>query len=147
MYKKFERFLAAVLKQKKKKTMILWGTLVAFLLSVMMFPTEIVLAKMLPGKNSDTFNIYVDLREGSSIQQTQQVSECVVSQLQKEKEIVDIELFLGTGSPLDFAGLIKGSHFKNSENVAEIVDLRANAIGQSGVRSGHLGPAAGARCI
>jgi multidrug efflux pump subunit AcrB len=25
------------------------------------------------------------------------------------------------GSPLDFAGLIKGSHFKNSENVAEIV--------------------------
>ena len=25
------------------------------------------------------------------------------------------------GSPLDFAGLIKGSHFKNSENVAEVV--------------------------
>jgi multidrug efflux pump subunit AcrB len=28
---------------------------------------------------------------------------------------------LGSGSPLDFAGLIKGSQFKNSENVAEIV--------------------------
>jgi multidrug efflux pump subunit AcrB len=32
-----------------------------------------------------------------------------------------MEVFLGSGSPLDFAGLIKGSHFKNNENVAEIV--------------------------
>jgi multidrug efflux pump subunit AcrB len=41
--------------------------------------------------------------------------------LQKEQEIQDIEVFLGQGSPLDYAGLVKGSAFKNSENVAEIV--------------------------
>lgn len=49
------------------------------------------------------------------------MSECVVGVLQNEPEALDAEVFLGTGSPLDFAGLIKGSHFKNSENVSEIV--------------------------
>ncbi len=121
MFKKFEELIHAVLQSKKKKTMILIGSLVAFLLSMAMFPTEIVLAKMLPGKNNDTFNIYIDLPEGSSIQQTQRVSECVVGFVQKEQEVLDTEVFLGMGSPLDFAGLIKGSHFKMTENLAEVV--------------------------
>ena len=121
MFKKFEEIIYAVLQSRFKKNFILIGSLVAFVLTMMMFPTEIVLAKMLPGKNNDTFNIYVDLPEGSSIQQTQKVSECIVGFIQKEKEVLDTEVFLGMGSPLDFAGLIKGSQFKNGENVAEIV--------------------------
>ncbi|MGB6018371.1 MAG: efflux RND transporter permease subunit [Sulfurimonadaceae bacterium] len=121
MFKKFEELIHAGLQSKKKKNMILIGSLIAFLLSVAMFPTGMVLAKMLPGKNNDTFNIYIDLPEGSSIQQTQRVSECVVGYIQKEQEVLDTEVFLGMGSPLDFAGLIKGSHFKMTENLAEVV--------------------------
>lgn len=121
MFKKFEELIHAGLQSKKKKNMILIGSLIAFLLTMAMFPTEIVLAKMLPGKNSDTFNIYIDLPEGSSIQQTKRVSECVVGFVQKEQEVLDTEVFLGMGSPLDFAGLIKGSHFKMTENLAEVV--------------------------
>jgi multidrug efflux pump subunit AcrB len=87
----------------------------------MIAPSKMVLAKMLPGKNNDTFSIYVKLPSGSSIEQTQQVTTCVSEFIIKEKEVLDTEIFLGMGAPLDFAGLIKGSHFKNSENVAEIV--------------------------
>lgn len=121
MFDRFERIILDALKDKGKKRLILMGTALAFILSVAMIPTELVLAKMLPGKNNDTFNIYVDLPSGSSISQTTQVSECVIRYIQQEKEVLDTELFLGMGSPLDFSGLIKGSHFKNSENTAEIV--------------------------
>lgn len=121
MFKKFENALFRALESKTKKRLILFGTLAAFVISVMMIPAELVLAKMLPGKNNDTFTIYLTLTSGSSIHQTQEVSECVVGLLQQEKEILDMEVFLGMGSPLDLAGLIKGSHLKNSENVAEIV--------------------------
>ena len=121
MYQKFENYLLGILNAPAKKKAVLWGTLGAFLLSVAMIPTELVLAKMLPGKNNDTYTVYIDLPGGSSIEQTRQVSECVVGVLQHEPEALDAEVFLGTGSPLDFAGLIKGSHFKNSENVSEIV--------------------------
>ncbi|MDD3769270.1 MAG: efflux RND transporter permease subunit [Sulfuricurvum sp.] len=121
MYKKFENYLLSILNDPAKKKKVLWGTLGAFVFSVALIPTELVLAKMLPGKNNDTYSVYIDLPGGSSIEQTREVSECVVGVLQNEPEALDAEVFLGTGSPLDFAGLIKGSHFKNSENVSEIV--------------------------
>ncbi len=121
MLQKLEQIIYNLLESSLKKRLVLIATLVAFVLSMLMFPTYMVLAKMLPGKNNDTFNIYVDLPEGSSIQQTQKVSECVVHYIQQESEVVDTEVFLGMGSPLDFAGLIKGSQFKQSENVAEVV--------------------------
>jgi len=121
MYQKFENYLLAILQSQSKKKLLLWLTLGAFIASIVMIPTQLVMAKMLPGKNNDTYSVYIDLPTGSSIEQTQQVSQCVTAILQKEPEALDMEVFLGSGSPLDFAGLIKGSHFKNSENVAEIV--------------------------
>jgi len=122
MFKKFEKLVYNGIQSSAQRKLILIGTLITFIISVLMIaPTEIVKAKMLPGKNNDTFNIYVKLPTGSSIQQTQKVTQCVSSYIIKEKELLDTEVFLGMGSPLDFAGLIKGSHFKNSENVAEIV--------------------------
>ncbi|MBA3025078.1 MAG: efflux RND transporter permease subunit [Sulfurimonas sp.] len=122
MFKKFEQAVLKGIQSSTQRKFILIGTLVAFILSVMMIaPGKMVLAKMLPGKNNDTFTIYIDLPNGSSITQTKEVSDCVVGFVQKESEVLDTEVFLGMGSPLDFAGLIKGSSFKNSENVAEIV--------------------------
>jgi multidrug efflux pump subunit AcrB len=121
VFKKLEELIHAGLQSKRRKMMILLGALAAFILSVAMLPTEIVLAKMLPGKNNDTFSIYIDLPEGSSIQQTRKVSECVVGYVHKEQEALDLEVFLGMGAPLDFAGLIKGSQFKSTENLAEVV--------------------------
>ena len=121
MYQKFENYLLGILNEPGKKKKVLWATLIAFIIAVALIPTKIVLAKMLPGKNNDTYSIYIDLPNGSSIEQTRIVSECVVGVLQQEPEALDTEVFLGAGSPLDFAGLIKGSHFKNSENVAEVV--------------------------
>ena len=122
MFQKFEHFLLEVIQSAKKRKLVLFGTLIAFILSVLMIaPTKMVLAKMLPGKNNDTFTIYTSLANGSSIEQTKEVTDCVVGFIQKEKEVLDTEVFLGMGAPLDFAGLIKGSHFKNSENEAEIV--------------------------
>lgn len=122
IFKKFEDVILDAIQSPAKRRIIILLTFISFVLSVMMIaPTNMVLAKMLPGKNNDTFNIYIDLANGSSIEQTKQVSDCVVGFVQKEKEVLDTEVFLGMGSPLNFAGLIKGSHFKNSENVAEVV--------------------------
>jgi len=122
MFKKFENTLLNIIQNPKKRKVVLFATLLAFVLSILMVaPSKMVLAKMLPGKDNDTFNIYVTLANGSSVEQTKQVTDCVVNIIQKEKHLLNTEVFLGMGAPLDFAGLIKGSHFKNDENLAEIV--------------------------
>jgi len=85
------------------------------------FPLEITKAKMLPSKDSDTFSIYVDLKDGSSIKQTKELVNCVVNNLQNEENITNISAFLGVGQPLDFAALVKQSALKDKESQAEIV--------------------------
>ncbi len=118
---RFEAFLYAILQSRKKKLLVILIVLLSLMGSVMMLPTKLVLAKMLPGKSANTFTIYIDAPTDASIHETKAVAQCVVSQLQKEREVTDMEVFLGQGAPLDYAGLAKGSAFKRFQNQAEIV--------------------------
>jgi multidrug efflux pump subunit AcrB len=118
---KFENFIFFILESKIKKLMVIFLTIAALVGSIMMLPTKIVKAKMLPGKSANTFTIYVDTPTGSSISQTQHVTQCITNFLQQEKIITNMEVFLGNGAPLDYAGLVKGSGMKQGEEFAEIV--------------------------
>ena len=117
----YARFLDNTLYSKTKRLMVIIATLLALMGSILMFPTKLVKAKMLPSKSANTFSVYVDLPAGSSIEETKKVSRCVVNILRQEKEILNMETFLGEGAPLDYAGLTKGSTLKGMENVSEIV--------------------------
>ena len=118
--KKLEKFIYGILNSKANKSLIIILTLASLVLSLMMFPTKMVLAKMLPGKSDNTFSIYIDTPTGSSIGQTNKINTCVINFLKKEKEVEHLELFLGQGIPLDYAGLVKGAGMKRTENVSEI---------------------------
>jgi multidrug efflux pump subunit AcrB len=115
-----QKLVYGILSSKTKKTMVIVLTALAFFASLAMFPSKLVLAKMLPGKSDNTFSIYIDTPTGSSIGQTNDVSQCVINVLKEEKEVMNLELFLGQGIPLDYAGLVKGASMKMTENVSEI---------------------------
>ncbi|MFW3371390.1 efflux RND transporter permease subunit [Aliarcobacter butzleri] len=118
---RLEKFILDILNNKQKSLLVYFITLILFILSILTFPLEITKAKMLPSKDSDTFSIYVDLKDGSSIKQTKELVNCVVNNLQNEENITNISAFLGVGQPLDFAALVKQSVLKDKESQAEIV--------------------------
>jgi len=118
---KLQKLIYTILQSKMKRLLVLAITFVLFVASIALIPTEIVKAKMLPGKNSDTFSIYVDLPEGSSLVKTKEVTTCIAKELQKEDVITSISVFLAEGLPLDFAGMVKGSALKSGDNIAEIM--------------------------
>ncbi len=118
---KLEKFIFDILESPKESFLIYFITFVLFVLSIVTFPTQIIKAKMLPSKDSDTFSIYVDLKDGSSVSQTKEVTQCIVNNLQKEKNIINISAFIKEGQPLDFAALVKQSALKNKESQAEII--------------------------
>jgi len=86
-----------------------------------MLPLELVKAKMLPGKDSDSFSLYVDLPVGSSVNQTKKVTTCISKELMKHNIVLSASIFLAEGQPLDFAGMVKGSALKMGEHEAEIM--------------------------
>ncbi len=116
-----ENFVLTVNAKKSKRRMVILITFLALFATIMMLPTKLVLARMLPGKSANTFSIYVDTPSGSSIEETKKVTNCVVDILKKEDEVTNTEIYLGQGAPLDYAGLVKGSTLKQGENVAEMV--------------------------
>ena len=118
---KLEKFIYSILESKTKSFLVYLITFILFVLSVLTFPTQITKAKMLPSKDSDTFSIYVDLKDGSSVNQTKEVIQCIVKNLQKEKNITNISAFIGEGQPLDFAALVKQSALKDKESQAELM--------------------------
>lgn len=116
-----EEKIYAILSSKRKRKRVVLLIVAALVLSILMIPAKLVLAKMLPGKSADTFSIYVDTATNSSLQQTKQVTNCIAHYLGHEKEVRNIEIYLGQGAPLDYAGLVKGSAFKRFKNQAEMV--------------------------
>ena len=118
---RLEKFIYNILQSSFKSYMVYLITLILFILSIATFPTQIIKAKMLPSKDADTFSIYVDLKDGSSINQTKEVVQCITRQLQSNKDITNISAFLGEGQPLDFAALVKQSALKDKESQAEIM--------------------------
>lgn len=118
---RLEKFILDILNSKRKINLIYLITLILFILSILTFPTKIVKAKMLPNKDSDSFSIYLDLKDGSSKYETKEVVDCIVKNLQDEDNITNISAFISQGQPIDFAGLVKQSALKNSENQAELM--------------------------
>ena len=116
-----EEYIYDIASSKAKHRKVGFIILGFLIFSLAMIPTKIVLAKMLPGKSANTFSIYVDTATNSTIEQTKEVTECVASEFRKEKEVLNMEIFLGQGAPLDYAGLVKGSAFKRLKSQAEIV--------------------------
>ena len=84
---RLEKFIYNILETPFKSFMVYLITLILFILSIATFPTQITKAKMLPSKDADTFSIYIDLKDGSSINQTKEVVQCITKNLQKDKNI------------------------------------------------------------
>ena len=116
-----EKLIYTILSSKRNKFLVILVVLLSMIGAVMMLPSKLVLARMLPGKSANTFTIYVDTATDASVYQTKAVTSCIVKELTKEMIVTDMEVFLGQGAPLDYAGLVKGSALKSMKNQAEIV--------------------------
>ena len=116
-----ENIVYKIISSQRNRWIVALIVLFSMLGAILMLPSKMVKAKMLPAKSENTFTIYVDTATNASIQETKRVTRCVVNYLKKEKEVLNMNINLAQGAPLDYAGLVKGSAFKNGKNQAEIV--------------------------
>jgi len=119
-YRIFYNILNPLLTSTPKRVVFFTILLLALFGSMALPVFKIVLFKMLPSANKNTFNITIDLPKGTSIETTKKVSDCVAGVLAKEPEIHDFEQFIGISGVVDFNGLLRGSSMKQGENYGEI---------------------------
>jgi len=87
-------------------------------------PATVVL-KMLPKGNQNTFNITIDMPEGTALEETDGIARQIGDILRKQAMVTNYETFVGQAGPVDFNGMLRGAVLRQGSNLAEI---RVNLI-------------------
>ncbi len=100
------------------------ATLVAVMILVLAMPSlNLVLFKMLPKNNNNTFNITINMPEGTALEETDWVTRRVGDILRQHPEVDTYETTVGETGVVDFNGLLRGSNLNRGPHIAEV---RAN---------------------
>jgi multidrug efflux pump subunit AcrB len=124
-----ERGYVAIMHGLLRSTLAKFGFFIAVLalmgavLAMPMF--DLVLFKMLPKNNTNTFNITLDMAEGTALEATDQIARRVSDVVRDHPEVETYETTVGESGIIDFNGMLRGSGLKQGPHVAEVrVNLR-----------------------
>jgi len=76
--------------------------------------------KMLPKGNKNTFNITIDMPEGTPLEITDAVARDIGDVLRAYPWVTDYETFTGMSGPIDFNGMLRGTALRRGPHVGEI---------------------------
>jgi multidrug efflux pump subunit AcrB len=86
---------------------------------------NLVQFKMLPKNNTNTFNVTVDMPEGTALEETDRIARLVGDVVRAHPEVETYETTVGEAGVIDFNGMLRGAGFKAGPHVAEVrVNLR-----------------------
>ncbi|NOZ10737.1 MAG: efflux RND transporter permease subunit [Gammaproteobacteria bacterium] len=97
-----------------------FGVMGLMVLTLIMPALGLVKFKMLPKNNTNTFNITLDMPEGTSLEETDRVTRRVGDILRQHPSVETYEPTVGRGGVIDFNGLLRGSGLKVGSHVAEV---------------------------
>jgi multidrug efflux pump subunit AcrB len=127
-----ERVYAAIMRRlldsRAARNGFFAGLALLLLLVLAMPAFNLVLFKMLPKNNTNTFNVTIDMPEGTSLEDTDRVARQVGDVVRQHPQVDNYEATVGESGVVDFNGLLRGAGLKQGPHVAEVrVNLRDKA--------------------
>ena len=125
MARAFKGALLPFLESARKRWLLLAGILAALALSVGLAGIQWVVLKMLPFDNKSEFQLVVDMPAGTPVEDTAAALHEMGSFLARQPEVLDMQGYAGTASPITFNGLVRQYYFRAD---AEQGDLQVNLV-------------------
>jgi multidrug efflux pump subunit AcrB len=121
----FRRVLSPVLESAAKRWLLLAGILGALLLSVGLAVVQLVVLKMLPFDNKSEYQVVVEMPASSALEDTAATLQDLGAYLAKQPEVLNLQGYAGTASPITFNGLVRQYYLRAD---AEQGDLQVNLV-------------------
>jgi len=121
----FAGLLTPFLDSARKRWLLLAGILVALMLSVGLAAVQWVVLKMLPFDNKSEFQLVVDMPAGTPLEDTAAALHEMAGFLARQPEVLDMQGYAGTASPITFNGLVRQYYMRAD---AEQGDLQVNLV-------------------
>jgi multidrug efflux pump subunit AcrB len=96
------------------------GVVFLLLASCSLFYFGFVKVKMLPFDNKSEFQVIVDMPNGTTLEETERVTQLLAEETQKQREVVNVQTYAGTASPYNFNGLVRHYYLRSGPHVADI---------------------------
>jgi len=116
----YRRFMGGLLHRPLFRWSFVGGVVVLLLGSCALFYTGFVKVKMLPFDNKSEFQVIVDMPTGTTLEETAHVTQLLAEAAQKQREVVNLQTYVGTASPYNFNGLVRHYYMRRGSNVADI---------------------------
>jgi len=121
----FTRVLTPFLNSARKRWLLLGGILVALMLSIGLTLVQWVVMKMLPFDNKSEFQVVVEMPSGTPLENTAATLHELGAFLAQQPEVLNLQAYAGTASPITFNGLVRQYYFRAE---AEQGDLQVNLV-------------------
>jgi multidrug efflux pump subunit AcrB len=116
----YRQFMGSLLHRAVWRWSFVAGVTVLLLASVSLFYFGFVKVKMLPFDNKSEFQVIVDMPTGTTLEETARVTQLLAEETQKQREVVNVQTYVGTASPYNFNGLVRHYYLRRGPNVADI---------------------------
>ncbi len=121
----FTRVLTPFLESSRKRWLLLAGVLAALALSVGLTLVQWVVLKMLPFDNKSEFQVVVEMPAGTPLENTAAALHELGGFLAQQPEVLDLQGYAGTASPITFNGLVRQYYLRAD---VEQGDLQVNLV-------------------
>ncbi|MCX7545463.1 efflux RND transporter permease subunit [Marinicella gelatinilytica] len=119
----FQRILPVFLKReggRKPRYALIGSVVLLLILSIMLVPFQQVILKMLPFDDKSELQIIVDMKEGTTLETTNQLMVELVTQLNEFEEVKHAVAYTGMSSPINFNGLVRQYFLRQGSHLGDI---------------------------
>jgi multidrug efflux pump subunit AcrB len=120
IYILYKKVLGPLLENAAKRKVFMAVIGGVFVITMLFPAVQWVKFRMLPKANKNTFLVSIDMPAGTALENTDRAARAVGDYLRRIPEVKDYESFVGTGSVMDFNGLLRGGAFREESHFADI---------------------------
>jgi multidrug efflux pump subunit AcrB len=125
----YRRALGTLLDNGSTRRTFLGLVAGALALAMLLPLVQAVKFRMLPSQNENTFSVAIDEPIGTDLERTRLAATAVEQLLLADRNVRDVETFVGTNAVPDFNGVLRGSFLRQGAWFAE---LRVNLLDKGG---------------
>jgi multidrug efflux pump subunit AcrB len=116
----YRRVMTPLITSARNRFFFFAGVIVLLLISVALVPMGLVRVKMLPFDNKSELQVVINMPDGTPLEQTARVAQALGSELGRQPDVLNYQVYAGTSGPYNFNGLVRHYYMRRQSNQADI---------------------------
>ena len=116
----YRKVMTPLITSARNRYLFFAGVLVLLLISVALVPLGLVRVKMLPFDNKSELQVVINMPDGTPLEQTARVAQALGTELGRQPDVLNYQVYAGTSGPYNFNGLVRHYYMRRQPNQADI---------------------------